>query len=68
MLAKEATKLEEITDVNFVFEEYISMIKERNLEKWKSADYFFVSLFQHLENWRGISSVFRRYDVSNEIR
>ena len=52
MFAKEWRKSLEF---DFAFEEYISIIKERNLEKWKFADNFFISLFQHLENWRLIS-------------
>ena len=52
MLAKEAIKIEEITELDLVLEEYISMIKrkikEENLERWKSTNNFFVSLFRDL--------------------
>ena len=45
MLAKEAMEIEEITELDLVLEEYISMIKkkikEENLERWKSTNNFF---------------------------
>ena len=67
MLAKEAMEIEEITELDLVLEEYISMIKrkikEENLERWKSTNNFFVSLFRDLGKWRWISSGFRRCDV-----
>ena len=45
-------EIEEITELDLVLEEYISMIKkkikEENLERWKSTINFFVSLFRDL--------------------